>query len=70
MPMPWLAFLVIIGTTTCFAQADGTLSTEQQIAAAVLPLPAILRDQASVILFDKHEAPVMAAKARMTWSVF
>jgi len=53
-----LPFLIIIGAITCLAQGYGTLSTEQQIAAAVLPLPAVLRDQASVIVFDKREAPV------------
>jgi len=62
MRTPCLAFLIMIGVTTCFAQGDGTLSTEQQVAAAVLPLPAVLRDQASVILFDQHEAPVVVRK--------
>jgi hypothetical protein len=62
MRTPCLASLIIIGATTCLAHGYGTLSTEQQIAAAVLPLPAVLRDHASVILFDKHEAPVIARK--------
>ncbi len=62
MRSPYLALLIIIGASTCLAQDYGTLSTEQQIAAAVLPLPAVLRDQASVILFDKHETPVIARK--------
>jgi hypothetical protein len=58
MRAPCLPFLIIVGATTCLAQGYGTLSAEQQIAAAVLPLPAVLRDQASVIVFDKREAPV------------
>jgi hypothetical protein len=57
MRMPCLAYLIIAGGIACLAQAYGTLSTEQQIAAAILPLPAVLRDQASVILFDNHETP-------------
>jgi hypothetical protein len=62
MRTPGWAFLIVIGATTSFAQGYGTLTTEQQMAAAVLPLPAVLRDQASVILFDKHEAPVIVRK--------
>jgi len=59
---PYLALLIIIGASKCLAQDYGTLSTEQQMAAAVLPLPAVLQNQASVILFDKHGTPVIARK--------
>jgi hypothetical protein len=59
---PYLALLIIIGASTSLGQDYGTLSTEQQIGAAVLPLPAVLRDQAGVILFDKKGAPVIVRK--------
>ena len=57
-----LALLMIIVATACFAQGYGTLSAEQEIAAALLPLPAVLRDQASVVLFDKQGAPLVIRK--------
>ena len=56
-----LVFLITINTA-CFGQGLSALSPEQRVAAAVLPLPPVLRDHASVIELDKQGAPVTIRK--------
>lgn len=56
-----LVFLITINTA-CFGQGLSALSPEQRVAAAVLPLPPVLRDHASVIELDKQRAPVTIRK--------